>query len=513
MKKGPFLKILSITTAVLILSSIGIYYGISRALSSDPFMPLYVENCSSCHGEDMAGGALGRPLVGGALVHGDTVADLSASIARGFPQKGMPGWSDTLSEAEIRSLAILIAERRVNRRFTDFRTSQPLEIPLEPIKTELATFRLEIVATGLDPFPFSIAPLPDGNILLTEKKRGLSVISPHGVQSALIEHTPKTSDVGFEVLGLDYGLGWHLDVKPHPDYPHNGWIYLLHTDLCSGCGDGEEEDGLIPKTMNRLVRGRIKDGAWVDEEVIWRVAREFYTSMPDIAAGGRIAFDPEGYVFLSVGIKALSNYLGVQDLATPYGKIHRIRDDGEIPTDNPFIDTPGAQSSIWSYGHRSPQGLEFDPVSRQLWGSEMGPRGGDEINLLEAGRNYGWPLYSKGVDYDGTPVEYWKDLGIEFNLNDIEQPVVDLTPSPAVSSFVIYDADLFPAWRGSFIVGSLKATELYRVVIEDGVHVHTELLLRDLARIRDVEIGYDGLIYLLLEHETGSQIVRLAPMV
>jgi glucose/arabinose dehydrogenase len=141
----------------------------------------------------------------------------------------------------------------------------------------------------------------------------------------------------------------------------------------------------------------------------------------------------------------------------------------------------------------------------------MGPRGGDEINLLRPGKNYGWPLYSKGVDYDGTPVEYGKDLGIEFDLEDIEQPVVDLTPSPAVSNFVIYDGEAFPTWRDQFIVGSLKATELYRMQIEGGVLKHTETLIRNLARIRDVAVGPDGLIYLLLEHETGSQIVALVP--
>ena len=178
-------------------------------------------------------------------------------------------------------------------------------------------------------------------------------------------------------------------------------------------------------------------------------------------------------------------------------------------SDNPFIGDPDALDSIWTYGHRSPQGLEYDPATGLLWGTEMGPRGGDEINLLQPGRNYGWPLYSKGMDYDSTPVEYWKDLGIEFDINDIEQPVVDLTPSPAVSSFVIYAGDEFPEWRGQFIVGSLKATELYRFVIDGDRLVHTEVLLGDLARIRDVEVGPDGAIYLLLEHGAGSRVVRV----
>ncbi|MEM7020467.1 MAG: PQQ-dependent sugar dehydrogenase, partial [Pseudomonadota bacterium] len=191
------------------------------------------------------------------------------------------------------------------------------------------------------------------------------------------------------------------------------------------------------------------------------------------------------------------------------GKIHRIHDNGTIPDDNPFIQKPGAQSSIWTYGHRVPQGLEFDPLTGQLWSSEMGPRGGDEINLLQAGLNYGRPLHSKGVHYGGSPVAHWQDAGVK--LEDIEQPVVDLTPAPAVSSFIIYNGDAFPAWRGHFLVGSLKATELYRIEIKDNKHMHTEVLLTDLARIRDIETGPDGLVYLLLEHESGSQIVKLVP--
>jgi glucose/arabinose dehydrogenase len=158
--------------------------------------------------------------------------------------------------------------------------------------------------------------------------------------------------------------------------------------------------------MTKLVRGRIEDGAWVDEEVIWSIDVENYTSMPDMVAGGRIAFDGEGNLFLSVGAKGALGYAGAQDLASPYGKILRMRDDGSIPSDNPFVDDPEALAAIWTYGHRSPRGLEFDRASGRLWGAEMGPRGGDEVNLLLPGRNYGWPLYSLGIDYSGAPIEY-----------------------------------------------------------------------------------------------------------
>ena len=198
-----------------------------------------------------------------------------------------------------------------------------------------------------------------------------------------------------------------------------------------------------------------------------------------------------------------------KDLASPHGKIHRIGNDGRVPADNPFVEVPGALQSTWSYGHRTPQGLEFDSRTRRLWGTEHGPRGGDEVNLLLPGRNYGWPLFSKGQNYDGTPVNGDGRHGTGVSLEDIEQPVVDLTPSVAVSAFVVYDGDAFATWRGDLLVGSLKAADLIRLRIEDGKLVEREILIENLARIRDVEIGLAGELYLLLEHASGGQIVRV----
>ena len=230
----------------------------------------------------------------------------------------------------------------------------------------------------------------------------------------------------------------------------------------------------------------------------------------DIGAGGRIAFDDDGHVFVSVGVR-LDNHTGVQDLAVPWGKIHRLYDDGRVPLDNPFVEKAGALKTIWTYGHRSPQGLEFRHETGKLWETEMGPRGGDEVNRLLPDRNYGWPLYSKGLNYDGTPVAYGKDLGIEFDLKDIEQPVVDLLPSPAVSSFIFYDGKSFPKWCHNIIVSSLKGRCLYRMELDGNKVVHSETLITGLARFRDIETAPNGDILLLLEDSAGSKIVRLTP--
>jgi glucose/arabinose dehydrogenase len=500
------MKKLLLIPVLLLLIAGAAYLIVRNGGLVDPFVATYLDNCSSCHGEDLAGiDTQGPALIDRELSYGDSVTELEQSIRQGFPDRDMPGWVDELDEEEIRSLAIYIAERRVNRLFTDFKTAAAISIPDTVMESEEHDFRVELVTDQLDPLPFSMAPLPDGRILVTEKTRGLRIVSSDGSLSELIAGTPQVFDDGWDFI-LVWGHGWLLDVALHPDYEKNGWIYLHHTERCPDCS-------IVHKSFNRVVRGRIRDGQWLDEEVIWDPGPEYYSFIPDVGAGGRLAFDDAGYLYISVGVKGSSNFDGIQDLQKPHGKIHRVHDDGRIPEDNPFLQVEGAYPSIWTYGHRSPQGLEFNSVSQQLWSTEMGPRGGDELNLLLPGRNYGWPLYSKGLNYDGTQIDYGKWLDIEFDLNDIEQPVVDMTPAPAVSSFIFYQGDQFPGWQGNVLVGSLKATELYRIVLDGDTYLHSEVLLKQLARIRDIETGPDGNIYLLLEHKDGGQIVRLVPAV
>ncbi len=462
---------------------------------------LFNDNCAVCHGENLQGAAQGTPLLGVDLVHGDQVTAISQNISTGFAERGMPAWNKVLTEQEIKGLALYIVERRENITMADMRLSSEIEVPTGIISTELYDLRLEVVVEDLDPLPYSIAPLADGSILMTEKMRGLRIISPQGEQGELITGTPTVYD-DVPRPGLDWGMGRMLDVKPHPDYAENGWIYLHYTDRCADCNMISRAEKR-PVSMNALVRGRIKDGGWVDEQVIYKAPVETYTGFTDLAAGGRTAIDPDGYVFISVGFRGRA-----QDLSMPDGKMHRVHDDGRIPTDNPFLDHPDALPTIWTYGHRSPQGLEFNTKDRQLWGSEHGPRGGDEINLLLPGRNYGWPAFSLGQNYDGTEVSRHRDE-LELEWEDIEQPVVDLTPSPAVSSFVFYEGDAFPDWRDDLIVGSLKAADLYRIRLKDNKFLHKEVLIDNLARMRDVEVGPDGAIYLLLAHTSGGKIVRI----
>ena len=477
-------------------------------VQSDVVAELYQKECAVCHGETLGGGAQGTALVGIDLQHGKAVVDIAKSTAEGFADKGMPAWSSVMEEDQIWALALYITEQRQGTNLDDFRYNAPLVIPTDVVVSELHDFTVEIVIQNLDPLPFSIEPLPDGLLLLSEKRRGISIVSQDGTQSKLISGTPEAYDDSFYFVGQPMGLGWMMDVVLHPDYETNGWVYLHFGDRCSDCNEWSRLSGQ-PVSMNKVVRGRIKDGAWVDEETIWEFSKETYTQMPEIAVGGRITFDDQGYIYFGVGMKGPLEHIGVQDLSLPYGKIMRLHDDGRVPLDNPFVDNPDAVQAIWTYGHRNPQGLEFNIERNQLWSSEMGPRGGDEINLIQPGLNYGWPLISNGVNYDGTSIIFGEVLGIEFDPSDMVQPVVDLTPAPAVSSFVFYQGEMFPEWNDSIIVGTLRASDLLRIVVEDGEVLKTEVLLEDVARFRDIEVGPDGALYILLEHDTGGQIIRL----
>ena len=424
----------------------------------------------------------------------------------------MPGWRDIFNPTEIRGLAMYLMETRNNVGYVTSNYDTDFEVPNGIIETSLHDFRLEIIAEDIDPLPFSIEPMPNGDILVTEKTTGVRIIRKGEGRSELIHGTPTAFDDIYRLesrIDIERGMGWLFDIKLHPNYIENGWIYLYHSHRCSNCNEASRQEER-PVSMNRLVRGRLDGTEWVDQEVIWQAPLEDYFFAGDVGAGGRITFDNKGHVFFSIGMKCGGQGGGIQNLATPCGKIHRVNDDGSIPEDGPYFGVDDVYESIYTYGHRSPQGLEYDPINGELWGSEHGPRGGDEINRLLPAENYGWPLYSTGLHYDGSRVN-GLDLGIAFELSDITQPVVDMTPSPAVSSFIISQSEKFPNWNGDFIVGSLKSRSLFRIDIENNRFVERETLFEGIGRVRDIEMGIDGSIYLLFEHGGGGKVVTLVP--
>lgn len=469
---------------------------------------IYRAECAVCHGKQQEGSSLGPSLLA-PLQHGESVDDLVESISQGVPSKGMPAWQGRIADADIRGLAIFLLEKREGDRGAEGQgIGAPPTIPTEPIATEHHSLRIEPVYVGLSE-PYSIAPLPDGRFLVTEKMRGIQIVEADGRAATLVEGTPKIwSD---SVLrGTAYtGTGWAHEVALHPDYAKNGWIYFSYGDRCEGCNAVSRETGKSV-AMLRLVRGRLDGARWVDEETIWEAPRDTYLADgAENGASARIAFDDAGYVYMTIG--QFTDYRGVQDLSRPDGKTIRVHDDGRIPADNPFVDVPGALPSIWTLGHRNAQGLAFDAASGRMWSSEHGPRGGDEANLILPGHNYGWPMVSLGVDYDGRPIPYAQKYGIEFDPDALTPTLIDWTPSPGVSSIVFYRGERFPAWQDHMIVGTLAKGDLWRYVVDETGERERETLIAGLGRFRDVEIGPNGELIVLLEHRSGSQILRIVP--
>lgn len=471
------------------------------------FEALYEQQCALCHGNELQGEAIGVPLVGRDLLHGESLEEVAVSIAEGYPGSGMPAWSESLTTTQIRTLAVFIVEQRDSMPYGEFNTRTPMQYPEGVVASDKHAFTLEPVVEGLDELIFSMAILPDRQFLVTEKTLGLRLISADGQQSTMIQGTPKAYRNEDNPRA---GVGWMLEVILHPEYADTGWVYLHFSDRCEDC-TAQSRQYNMPASMNKVVRGRIEGDQWVDQETILEFDKASYQIGSDIGAGGRVAFDNQGHLFFSIGARSPNTMSGVQDLALPWGKIHRVNLDGSIPEDNPYVGDDSALDSIWSRGHRSPQGLEVHPLSDQLWSTEHGPRGGDELNVIVSGGNYGWPLHSLGINYSGSEVNFGRDELEFFRLEDIEMPIVDFTPSPAVSSFIFYQGDAFPEWKNDVLMGTLKSRQLFRISIDGRRAIEQEILLDDFARVRDIESGADGEIYLLLEHSEGSQIARLMP--
>lgn len=493
---------------IVALGALVLFWYVSTADSRDPLRDAFNERCAGCHGVDLEGGEIGVPLIGPMFARADGIESTVSSILSSRAHSNLFAGSAELSPKLMKGLAIYISEQALGY------PTVPESYRLIPQDGDIYTTELYRIAahrlSELSSRPYSIEPLPDGRVLVAEKTRGLSIVSQDGVQGALITGTPRVWNRLVSVRGIWVNWGALLDVELHPDYVNNGWIYLSFTDRCQwDCG------WPIPVSMVKVVRGRISRGQWTDEEAIWTVDRKYYTPVPDGVAGGRLAFDNQGHLYISVGGK--NTYSKLHDLNTPYGKIHRVTDDGAIPPDNPFLvgdeelEAGSSIRTVFSYGHRTIQGLEGHSENGTIWNTEMGPRGGDEVNLIRAGKNYGWPLYTNGLDYDGDRIRIGEKLGLSFRLEDTESPLVDWTPAPAISNLTHYHGTLFPQWRGDLLVGSLKAGDVYRVRVSGDSVISRERLLKGFGRVRDLEVAADGSLYIALEHDAAGSVWRLKP--
>jgi glucose/arabinose dehydrogenase len=428
-----------------------------------------------CTGE--APGRPGASLLDDVWMHGGDDASLARSIREGRTEAGMPAFGAALSEQEIRALVIFIREKVDEARRSATAYAKPTGDTV--VKSEEHAFRVETVAEGLET-PWSIAFLPDGRMLVTEKAGRLRIVDKGTLLPEAVAGTPPV---------WSEGQGGLLDVAVHPEYARNGWIYLSFSD------PGGRH------AMTKVIRGRLREGRLVDQETLFAAPKALYRR-GQVHFGSRFVFDGKGHLFFSIGERGQKD--DAQDLSRPNGKVHRVHDDGRVPEDNPFVKTAGAMPTIWSYGHRNPQGLAQHPVTGELWDAEHGPRGGDELNLVKPGRNYGWPVITYGMNYDGTPIA---DLTAKEGM---EQPVLHWTPSIAVCAIDFYVGERFPRWKNDLIVSSLAAEELRRLRIEGGRVAKQEVLFKGIGRIRDVVVGPDGLVYVALN--LPDRIARLVPV-
>ena len=345
------------------------------------------------------------------------------------------------------------------------------------VKTEKVSFQVETYADGFE-IPWGMAFLPDNRMMVTDRIGDLWIIEKDGKD--------KVKVIGEIPNVRSKGQGGMLDVAVHPDFNTNSYIYLSFSDYSEN------------KSHTSLIRAKLVNNSLVNSQIIFRPEEKFFTKR-SLHFGSRIIFDDKGFIFFCIGDRGDRDL--AQNLDMPNGKMYRIRDDGTIPIDNPFYYTKGAIKSIWSYGHRNPQGLALHPSTRQLWEAEHGPRGGDEVNIILRGHNYGWPVITYGKNYSGTIISKLT------HHEGMDQPVFHWTPSIAVCGIAFYDGSQFPEWKNNLLATSLKYERLHRVELDGMNMVKDEIIFEAESRVRDVEVGPDGIIYVALEDP--GRIVKL----
>ena len=357
-------------------------------------------------------------------------------------------------------------------------TESSIDNSNEPAASQKVKLQLDTLSTDLSE-PWGMTFLPNGDMLITEKGGEIKIFRNGSFLQQTIQGLPEIR-VG--------GQGGLLDIELHPDYDNNGWIYFSY----SAPGDGRSGNTAV-------MRAKLQNNELVEKEQIFR-------ALPDVNGGNhwgsRIEFDNDGYVFISLGDRGNQNL--AQDLSVHNGSMIRLHDDGKIPDDNPFVNQANAKPEIYSYGHRNIQGMVIHPFTGDIWTHEHGPRGGDEINILGKGKNYGWPVITYGINYDGSTITD------ETAREGMEQPLHYWDPSIAPCGMTFITGDKYPGREGDLLVGSLRFRYLHYCEIEDDKVISEEKLFEDIGRVRAVEMGRDGYIYVLTE--APGQLLKVVPV-
>jgi len=358
---------------------------------------------------------------------------------------------------------------------TAINTSVENKLKNEPA-TNQRNHRIEPVLANISN-PWGMTWLPDGSMLITEKSGDL-IHFKNGEKSE-IKNVPKV---------YNRGQGGLLDIELHPNYKENGWIYITYAS-----SEGEETGG-----NTSLIRCKLKDGSITNIETLYKASPN---STRGQHFGSRIEFDNDNFVYFSIGERGERD-INPQDISRDCGKVYRLHDNGSIPKDNPFVDNANAKKAIFTYGNRNPQGMAKHPITGEIWIHEHGPKGGDEINILKKGANYGWPLVSYGVNYSGTKFTN------ETSRPNMEDPIHYWDPSIAPCGMAFVSSDKYPEWKGHLLVGSLKFNYVELVKLNGNKVIGREKIAEDVGRVRNVKMGPDGLIYIGIE---GHGIVKIIP--
>lgn len=339
-----------------------------------------------------------------------------------------------------------------------------------------ATYTVEKLYENLTN-PWGMAWLPDGRLLVTERAGEILVFKNEKFTGEKLTGLPTV---------FNQGQGGLLDIQLHPDYQKNGWIYISYAKPVEG------------GASTAIARFKLKGNQVVELKDIF-LAKPFLKA--DFHFGSRIVFDKEKFLYFSVGERGTQPK--VQQLDNDHGKIHRVYDDGRVPQDNPFAKQKDAKPTIWTLGHRNPQGMVYDAATNRIWAVEHGPKGGDELNLIQKGKNYGWPKTSYGINYDGTILTEFKEMA------GVENPVRYWVPSIGTCGMTIVTSNRYPAWKGNLLIGALAFRHLARVQLSDATYVSEEKLLQDIGRVRYVAESPDGYIYAITEGP--GLLVKLNP--
>jgi len=452
---------------IFILTTIGTNYLVAGDMERG--REIYEEYCATCHGDDLNGG-MAASLIDGDWQFGSKSSHHFRNIKFGIGERGMPAFSDALSDDDIRDVLAYIQDKEKKSPPNPAKTADKLQTLDYKVEMQVWVSGLEI--------PWAI-DFPEADLaLVTERPGRLRVVRNGILQNEAIRDIPAV---------LHEGQGGLMDVAVDPDYRQNGWIYLSFSHV--------QPDG---RAMTKIVRGRIKANTWVDQQTLFEADPKYYLETRH-HYGCRIVFDAEGYLYFSIGERGKMKQ--AQDLSRPNGKIHRIYRDGRIPESNPFVTDKEAVPSIYTYGNRNPQGLAVHPQTGRVWETEHGPMGGDELNLIAAGQNYGWPLITYGIDYDGSIISG------QTHREGLIQPVFYWRPSIAVCGLDFYRGNEFPKWQNQILAGALKYEEVRLLQIEDDRVVHEEIILKNYGRVRDVMCGPDGAVYVVVNDP--DRILRL----